>query len=369
MPVVARIPDGNGSHMPHRQFTLLSLAAMSLLLALTACGPETPASSVGSPSPSPTATTPPKPAAGIAALEAGVFADDCTSCHNTASPEGHLDLSPGRACASLVNHDSCLFNGRTLVVPGDSRNSFLFRKVEGTDLGGTPDSACDGGETHSSSRMPLGGSPIGADELAAIAAWIDGGAACATEPAATPTATPMPTATPAAMGTLSLVEVLYDVVGSDDGFEWVMLQNTSTVPVDLSTWSLGAGTSAWTYTVAQLSGSVAPGACFVVGGPSSSATNGSPVLSQPFHFAPNLPNGSTSYAGVALFDTPAASLAASSLPVDAVVFGSGNTTLKGPDGSIRASDSAGAAPGRSLRKISATSWSAQSPTPSVCPAR
>ncbi len=348
--------------MPHRQIMLLPAAATFLLLALAACGPETPASSSGSPSPG--AKPSPKPTVGIAELEAGVFADDCTSCHNTASPEGHLDLSPGHACASLVNHHSCLFDDRTLVVPGDSRSSFLFRKVEGTDLGGAPDSACDGGENHSSSRMPLAGSPLEADELAAIAAWIDGGASCATGPAATPT----PTAAPAATGTLSLVEVLYDVPGSDDGFEWVMLQNTSIVPVDLSKWSLGAGTSAWTYTVAQLAGSVAPGACFVVGGPSSSATNGSPVLSQPFRFAPNLPNGSASYAGVALFNIAAESLAASSLPADAVVFGSGNTTLKGSDGSIRASDSAGAAPGRSLRKISATSWSAQSPTPSVCPA-
>lgn len=359
MPVVALIPDGNGSHMKHRRITLLPAAATFLLLALTACGPETPSSSTGSPSPS--AKSSPKPTAGIAELEAGVFADDCTSCHNTASPEGHLDLSPGHACASLVNHDSCLFNGRTLVVPGDSRNSFLVRKVDGTDLGGTPDSACDGGENHSSSRMPLAGSPLDADEVSAIAAWIDAGASCAAGPAATPTATP------SATGTLSLVEVLYDVTGSDDGLEWVMLQNTSTAPVDLSKWSLGAGTSSWTYTVAQLSGSVAPGACFVVGGPSSTVANGSPVLSQPFHFAPNLPNGSASYAGVALFNTAAESLAASSLPADAVVFGSGNTTLKGPDGSIRASDSAGAAPGRSLRKISSTSWSAQSPTPSICP--
>ena len=71
-------------------------------------------------------------------------------------------------------------------------------------------------------------------------------------------------------GALLLSEVLYDTSGTDDGLEWVELYNNDTVAIDLSSFSLGNGGTDYTASVVQLSGTIQPGATFVVGGPTSS---------------------------------------------------------------------------------------------------
>ena len=355
---------------PSLRFTLAVLVA-SLALA-AACGPSTPASNgaTSSPTPLPTATAP--KVVTIADLQLHVFSAHCVDCHNTAAPEGHLDLSEGRACAAIVRQPSCLFNGRTLVVPGDAANSFAFAKVEGTDLGGTPDAPCNAGQYTASHRMPEGGAPLDPDDVQMLETWINAGASCeTTEPTPTPTATatPMPTATPPAAGKPRLAEVLYDATGSDDGLEWVLLANDSGAPIDLSTYSLGAGRTAWTYTTASLAGTIPAHGCFLVGGPTSSAANGTPAFDQAFHFSPNLPNPGTSGAtGVALFDAPASTLSVSSMPLDSVVFGATNNGLIGADGAVHAPDLAAGSAGQSARRAANGTWAAQAPAPSVCPA-
>ncbi|MCP4655737.1 MAG: hypothetical protein GY856_09995, partial [bacterium] len=70
---------------------------------------------------------------------------------------------------------------------------------------------------------------------------------------------------PAAQG-LILSEVFYDVSGGDNGYEWVELYNSSDETIALSGFSLGNGGSNYTSSKVQLSGSVAAGATFVVGG-------------------------------------------------------------------------------------------------------
>jgi mono/diheme cytochrome c family protein len=77
----------------------------------------------------------------------------CTQCHNAGGTPPLLTLagapSPG-------------YPGQTLIVAGDAASSLLFRKIDGPG-------AAEG------SRMPLGGT-LSAEQIAAVAAWIDGGA-------------------------------------------------------------------------------------------------------------------------------------------------------------------------------------------------
>ena len=72
---------------------------------------------------------------------------------------------------------------------------------------------------------------------------------------------------------LILSEVFYDASGADNNLEWVELYNPTTGTIDLGGYSLGNGGSDYTYSKVQLSGAMPGGACWVVGGPTSSITN------------------------------------------------------------------------------------------------
>ncbi|RMH18886.1 MAG: hypothetical protein D6696_12155, partial [Acidobacteria bacterium] len=179
-------------------------------------------------------------------------------------------------------------------------------------------------------------------------------------------------ATPAAAGSQGVVlsEVLYDVSGTDDGFEWVELVNTGAAPVDLSTFCLGNGGTTYTTSTAQLSGTVAAGATFVVGGPSSSATNANPTFDQVLNFSPDFQNSGTTGDGVALFDVPCAQVNASTVPVDAVVYGPNNNNgLIDETGVANPPEVGDAGPGSSIERLDlAGSWQIQgSPTPNASP--
>ena len=102
--------------------------------------------------------------------------------------------------------------------------------------------------------------------------------------------------------------MLYDLSGTDDGLEWVEIYNNDVVAIDLSGFSLGNGGPDYTTSLVQLSGTVQPGATFVVGGPSSSAANGNPVLDLAVNFTPDFQNSGTTGDGVALFNVPAAAV-------------------------------------------------------------
>jgi hypothetical protein len=79
---------------------------------------------------------------------------------------------------------------------------------------------------------------------------------------------------------------------------------------------------------------------------------------------PNLELGTTQAAGVGLF--VAAGMSATSRPIDAVVYGGTNTTLRGPDGQI-APVWPGSAVGGSIKRMTDSVWTrSTTPTPGVC---
>jgi hypothetical protein len=77
----------------------------------------------------------------------------------------------------LVNHASCLFPDKLLVVPGKPEASFLLDKLRGINLEGIPNPEC--GTTNE--RMPLGQPSLPSHKLAQIEEWIRSGADCGGE--------------------------------------------------------------------------------------------------------------------------------------------------------------------------------------------
>jgi hypothetical protein len=381
----------------------------------------------------------------LSAIQDTIFSTSCAfgSCHGGANPAAGLSLTAGNSCASLVEQLSCVFSDRTLVVPGQPEQSYLFHAIAGDDLGTNPDGTCAGLTNGTPARMPLGGQPLCAGQIDQVKAWISAGAACDTtgdggttddggvdtgadaaptdaaddggdagdtgavppdiaqlssaltwlqagqsiagsvmlaRPAPAPgvsviltatdsTVIAVPTvvfvpsgqttasfdmmgmrpghatiqATAGGLGAsldelvvgLQVAEVFYLGLHGSDGLQWVRLYNGTTVPIDLSSYSLGAGVNSSVETTVQLSGVIAPHACFVVGGPTSSLDNGNPTFTQVAHFTPNFPAADGAGAGVALFAVPAAVVSGTTLPVDAVVWGNTNSgKLLAPDGTV-----------------------------------
>jgi len=110
------------------------------------------------------AATRTKAAALLSQLQAEVFTPRCSFCHSGggSSLPAALDLTAGNARANLVNVSARQSPGTMRVAPGDPANSYLIRKLEGTNTVG--------------SRMPLGGPFLDADTLARIKSWIASGA-------------------------------------------------------------------------------------------------------------------------------------------------------------------------------------------------
>jgi hypothetical protein len=417
----------------------------------------------------------------LAAIQDGIFSKSCAfgSCHGGASPAAALNLTSGHACASLVQKSSCVFSGRTLVVPGDPQRSYLVHAIAGDDLGTNPDGTCAGLTNGSPSRMPLGGQPLCQGQIDQVRAWIAAGASCdgAVAPDAGADATdaawpsgdagggdsaqdaptadveaggPSPdvariTSTMAAFVAgqsvtgdvilaqpapaagvsvtltasdpgvlaapslvfvpsgqtsaafqmiglrpghasllasaggkgasvdelvqgLSIAEVFYLGPVVSNGLQWVRLYNETNGPIGLASYSLGAGTSAYTETTVQLSGVIAPGGCFVVGGPTSTVDNGSPTFSQVVQLSPPVPAAGAGGAGVALFGATAASVVPGTLPIDAVVYGASNPGhLLAPLGTIAPAVLGGDLfPGDSLMLLGGVWTDQYPPAPNTC---
>jgi hypothetical protein len=98
-----------------------------------------------------------------------VFAPSCalSGCHNSVSKKGNLILEDGVSLAEILNvtasNSRAASDGKLLVVPGDSANSFFFQKLFQPEAG-------EGGE------MPLGSRVISDAAIEAIRLWIDAGA-------------------------------------------------------------------------------------------------------------------------------------------------------------------------------------------------
>jgi cytosine/adenosine deaminase-related metal-dependent hydrolase len=156
-----------------------------------------------------------------------------------------------------------------------------------------------------------------------------------------------------------LVEVVYDTPGEDDKKEWVMLYNGTGSAVDLGQWSLGYGGADYTIGTYQLTGLLPKGQCAVVGGPDATGVNGAPSFWTAKDFNPDLQNSGSTADGVALFKLPATQIKATSVPIDAVVFGGANGSgLLGPDGKpVPVPHVADAPAGSSLVRTGPTTWS------------
>lgn len=171
-------------------------------------------------------------------------------------------------------------------------------------------------------------------------------------------------------GDLLLSEVLYDVSGSDNGYEWVELYNASGSEICLAGMSLGWGGSDYTYGQLDLSGTVAAGATFVVGGTTSAAANANPTYDQAADLSPDVQNGGSTADGVALFTVGAASVDSTTVPYDEVIYGTSNTScLLDTAGSCGAVDVGNASAGSSLERTTlGGGWQTQStPTPNATP--
>jgi len=97
-----------------------------------------------------------------------IFTANCavSGCHAGTSPALGQNLSAGQAYAAIVNVPSQEAPDLMRVRPFLPDSSYLVHKIEGTQgsVGG-------GG-----SRMPLSGSPLTAEQIATIRAWITAGA-------------------------------------------------------------------------------------------------------------------------------------------------------------------------------------------------
>ncbi|HWO26848.1 MAG TPA: lamin tail domain-containing protein [Kofleriaceae bacterium] len=107
-----------------------------------------------------------------------VIAPRCTfsSCHANPTVAASLDLSPERACDTLVNQPSCLFPDRPRIVPGSPEDSFFFHKLTGQGLDEQPTGNCG---TQTNLLMPFGARALEDDELQLVHDWIAAGASCA----------------------------------------------------------------------------------------------------------------------------------------------------------------------------------------------
>ena len=111
------------------------------------------------------------PADSFSAIQQVIFnGKGCNTggCHSAHRPAAGLNLATGSSFASIFNVAALSGGGMKLVLPGDSANSYLYRKVAARINPGTVAIA--------GSAMPPGGSALSAGQLAALAAWIDAGA-------------------------------------------------------------------------------------------------------------------------------------------------------------------------------------------------
>ena len=164
-----------------------------------------------------------------------------------------------------------------------------------------------------------------------------------------------------------VTEVYYNSPGADGGKEWVELFNGTGQPVDLSAHSLGNAGTNYSGSTAQLAGVLAPGECFVVGGPISDADNGMPVYDQVLDFDPDLQNSGDAADAVGLFSLPAGQINNASVPIDAVVYGAANSNgLVDETGEVNEPDINNVSAGSSLQRTP-DGWLAQpDPTPGDC---
>jgi len=165
-----------------------------------------------------------------------------------------------------------------------------------------------------------------------------------------------------------LVEVFYDSASGDNNLEWVRLHNPCDSSRDLAGYSLGWGGVDYIYGTLNLAGVVAPGDCFVVGGPMSTGANGNPSLDMAVDLDPDLQNSGATADGVALFDVVAMDIGGA-IPIDAVIYGDANNSGLIDSTGLAPLPHVGDAPSGSAlyRTALASTWAIDLPDPGTCP--
>jgi len=131
---------------------LLRAGIAAMLLALAACG-----GGGGDEGPPPPTGLQPT----LASIQANVFTPTCAvmGCHTGPMAMLGLRLDANFSASSLINVPSFYGTGLVRLVPGDSDNSFLIQKLEGTtNLGG---------------QMPLNGNALQQVTIQVIREWIE----------------------------------------------------------------------------------------------------------------------------------------------------------------------------------------------------
>ena len=111
------------------------------------------------------------PTTSFAAIQTVIFnGKGCSNsgCHGGSQPANGMNLSNGNSYDAIVDVAARTGGGLKRVLPGDSSDSFLYRKVAARSNPGS--------FTIAGSPMPLVGSALSANQLAALALWIDAGA-------------------------------------------------------------------------------------------------------------------------------------------------------------------------------------------------
>ena len=123
-----------------------------------------------------------------------------------------------------------------------------------------------------------------------------------------------------------LAEIKIDIMGDENGWQWVKLYNPCDGGLDLSDFELAWAGEDWLYASLTLEGELAPGDCFLFGGPQEGPANHDPIYDWEINLDPDLieadKNPFGSAGGIAL--VPSGPVAIVDVPLDAVIYGSGN---------------------------------------------
>lgn len=168
-----------------------------------------------------------------------------------------------------------------------------------------------------------------------------------------------------------LAEVLYDPSGGNGGNQWIRLYNPCPDDVELTGYSLGWGGNDYAGQGGDLSGTIAAGECFLLGGPMSNDSSYLPVFDLVLDFSADLPSSGADADGIALFADVEANITADTIPLDAVIYGALNTNGLLDSAGDTPDPHVGDAPqGQSIRRTALdSSWEIEpSPAPNDCPA-
>lgn len=177
------------------------------------------------------------------------------------------------------------------------------------------------------------------------------------------------TVSASATGTLMLSEVLFNPASSTDtNLEWVELYNATSADIDLSGYSLGYAGTSYAYGKFQLAGTLPAHGCIVVGGPTSSADNYSPTFStdNARDFNPDLANAGDHAAALGIFHMASTAITATSVPIDAVIYGTTNDRNLADENGSTAVDVGAGAPGNSISRTGSGWQILTTPTPGQC---